>query len=420
VPPQQHVLLHTHASHQFPFLDYVSKFVMQHVWLCLRFCRLQELELQPTPLIQQHAATQQQQQQQQQQSPRSSSEDTAAVHQLEEQQEQQPEQPHANGVAVAADDSAVGRSSRLLQELQFSYAALQAAVAAAADASVEVSHVSSSAIVRWDNNKMQFLLISSFAVLSQHSLGWPEPALQQLCQCDIPLMVDCLRQACCCTCLPRAQSPFLLCKASLLLCWQPMFCCCALECTRQVHSQELQIASVQQQQLDQPPSTAAAPPSTQQQDTSSTAAAPAAPPQQQQQQQAAAVEPAGPPPDVVKRYREFTMQLEERCRAAERTASLSAARVASLEESLAAAQASLAAAQQRGAQAAAAARQQVRALAVLLRNSAPAKVLRGSMRGALQCIAAAHLDLLTLTAVRHAVPHLSSPAGRLCAGNVSG
>ncbi|WIA17304.1 hypothetical protein OEZ85_014171 [Tetradesmus obliquus] len=222
--------------------------------------RMQELESQPAPSVQIAAADKQQQQLYS-----ISSKGLDAAQQQEQLQEQQ-EQPHANGVAGPAEDTAVGKAASLLQELQGSYAALQAAVAAAADASAEV------------------------------------------------------------------------------------------------RVQELQIASAQQQQQqqEQPPSTAAAAPSTQQQDASST-------PLQQQQPAAAAAEAAAPPADVVKRYREFTMQLEERCRAAERCASLSAARVASLEESLAAAQASLAAAQQRGAQAAAAARQQIAQLEERLR-----------------------------------------------------
>jgi YesN/AraC family two-component response regulator len=136
---------------------------------------VQELESQPPPVVQHYAATKQQQQQQ---SPRSSSEGAAALHQLEELPEQQPEQPHTNGIAVAADDSAAGKSARLLQELQSSYAALQTAVVAAADASVEVRHgksqtlCSSCCMVVCEQQQLQLALCQGYAVL--YCICWPE------------------------------------------------------------------------------------------------------------------------------------------------------------------------------------------------------------------------------------------------------
>lgn len=109
--------------------------------------------------------------------------------------------------------------------------------------------------------------------------------------------------------------------------------------------------------------------------------------QQQQQQQPQQKQPGSParpftPPaptphlatsDVsavmLSRYKELALALEERCRAAERSSSLSAARCASLEETLGAAQAALAAAQQRGAAAAATARAQIVQLEERLRGA---------------------------------------------------
>jgi hypothetical protein len=95
---------------------------------------VQQLESQPVVTATAFAADKQQQQQQQQQPLVSSEGADAATTQQEEQQEQQ----HANGVAELAGHTAAGKSARLLEELQTSYAALQSAVAAAADATAEV------------------------------------------------------------------------------------------------------------------------------------------------------------------------------------------------------------------------------------------------------------------------------------------
>eukprot|EP00775_Hariotina_reticulata_P005727 gene5727-5967_t len=61
---------------------------------------------------------------------------------------------------------------------------------------------------------------------------------------------------------------------------------------------------------------------------------------------------------IIQRYRDYNLQLEERCRASERNSTLLGARVASLEESLAVAQQTLAAKQQQAAAAEVASRQQ--------------------------------------------------------------
>lgn len=108
-------------------------------WRCVS-CRMQELESQPAPSVQIAAADKQQQQLYS-----ISSEGLDAAQQQEQLQEQQ-EQPHANGVAGPAEDTAAGKAASLLQELQGSYAALQAAVAAAADASAEVRQAAAGAL----------------------------------------------------------------------------------------------------------------------------------------------------------------------------------------------------------------------------------------------------------------------------------